>query len=86
MDSDVELKISFRFLELSENQATALKNSMTVIYELVHLLALLLEIKYVESKQLLQRFINRVVKYRLQKDLSCMMGNYHVQFLGGNGS
>jgi len=59
---------------------------MTVIYELVHLLALLLEIKYVESKQLLQRFINRVVKYRLQKGLSCMMGNYHVQFLGGNGS
>ena len=27
-----------------------------------------------------------VVKYRLLKGLSCMMGNYHVQFLGGEGS
>ncbi len=25
------------------------------------------------------------VRYRLSKGLSCMMGNYHVQFLGGNG-
>ena len=26
-----------------------------------------------------------VVKERPLKGLSCMMGNYHVQFLGGNG-
>ncbi len=29
---------------------------------------------------------SRVVSNRLKKGLSCMMGNYHVQFLGGNGS
>jgi len=27
----------------------------------------------------------RVVQYRPLKGLSCMMGNYHVQFLGGEG-
>ena len=31
----------------------------------------------------LMHIIDRVVSNRLQKGLSCMMGNYHVQFLGG---
>ena len=31
----------------------------------------------------LMHIIDRVVSNRLQKGLSCMMGNYHVQFLRG---
>jgi len=68
------------------NRRIKVGKQMMVTCELVHLLALLFQKKYVEFKQLLQRFINRVVKYRLQKGLSCMMGNDHVQLLGRKGA
>jgi hypothetical protein len=34
---------------------------------------------------LLFKFNRRVASKRPSKGLSCMMGNYHVQFLGGKG-